>query len=126
MMNRIFGFPPAMLFVAIQVTPLIRLWIQNVRLLGRLIDPDHAAKSQMAGRCIDRLRHARRRAIALAVVRRTEIRSALHDPSGNADLRGARVVTSLRVTAAGIVQGTAGLLDFPVMLIPVGGPLPDV
>src|SRR5437870_4068974 len=62
----------------------------------------------MTGTAIDRLRHARRRSIAAAVMGASEIGTALDD------LAGYRIVSlSVRVRLAAI-------------LVPVGGPFPDI
>src|ERR1044071_7272281 len=53
-----------------------RLFVKFLELLPR---PGDAAKAQVARRCVDRLRHARRRPVAPAIVRRAQVRSAFHD-----------------------------------------------
>src|SRR5262245_27837652 len=88
----------------------------NAALLGRfgpdatsdLLSADQAAESEVAGGGVHRLRHARCRAVAQAVVRCAEIRPALHHPARDADLGVARVDALLGVTAAWVVEGAAG------------------
>src|SRR5262245_6943039 len=88
--------------------------------------PDHAAEAQVAGGRVDGLRHARGRAITLAVVRRAQIRAAFHDLARDADLRHARVEAVLGGAAARVLERAAGPLDSVVVLVPVRGPFPHV
>src|SRR5882724_8924522 len=87
---------------------------------------DDAAESQMAGCGIDRLGHARGRAIAPAVVGRAEIGAALHHLAGDGNLRHARVAAAAALAAARVVDRAAGVVDLAVVLVPVGGPFPDI
>ena len=70
-----------------------------------------AAETEVADRGIHGLRHARRRPVAPAVVRRAQVRAALHHLSRDANVRQARVVALLRLPAPGVLQGAAGVLD---------------
>src|SRR5204863_5533929 len=80
----------------------------------------------MAGRRVDALRHPRRGPIAPAIVRRAQIRPALHDLAR--DLHGGRpgVVARVALAAARIVDRAARALDFRVLLVPIRRPFPDV
>src|SRR5262245_60314694 len=69
--------------------------------------PDHAAESQVAGRCVHCLRHARGRAVALAVVRRAEVGAALHHPAWNADAGRAGVEALLGIASPRVVERAA-------------------
>src|SRR6187402_2545270 len=88
--------------------------------------PNNAAETEMAGRRVDRLRHPRRGPIAPAIVRRTEIGSALGHAPRNRKVGHARVEAFLERAAARIVDGAARTRDVLVALIPVDRPLPDV
>src|SRR4029077_11603546 len=80
----------------------------------------------MASGSIDGLRHARCRTIAPAVVRRTQMRSALHDLPRDAYVRHVRIIALVALSASRVKAGAAGLRDLFVLLIPIGGPLPHV
>src|SRR6185295_9347510 len=54
--------------------------------------PDDTAKSHVARRGVDRLRVTRRRSVAAAIVRRTQVRAALEHLARNPDARLAAVV----------------------------------
>src|SRR5262245_2241393 len=54
-----------------------------------------AADAEVAGRGVDGLRHARRRAIAPAVVGRAQVRAALHDPARDVHVGRAWIETLL-------------------------------
>ena len=90
--------------------PIAERLFHRARLLRR---PDDAAEAEMAGRGVDRLRHARRGTIAPAVVRRAEIRSALgHAPRDRTSGRhGSKLFSS--APPRGIVDRAAGALDRP-------------
>src|SRR5262245_39008295 len=82
----------------------------------------------MARRGIDRLRMARGRAVAAAVVGGTKVRAALDHLAGYLDARLARVVARTFGSAARILGNAARLRRIGLVLlrIPVGGPFPDV
>src|SRR4030095_7878610 len=85
-----------------------------------------APESEVADRGVHGLRHAGRRPVPPAVVRRAQVRAALHHLARDANVGQAGVVALLSRAAPGVADGTAGLLDLAVVLVPVGGPLPDV
>src|SRR6185436_15900336 len=74
---------------------------------GRLAD--HAAKAEVAGRRVDRLRHARGRPVAAAIVRRAQERTALHhlarDGQRNARIEAALARGPIRAAAARVHAG---------------------
>lgn len=72
--------------------------------------PDNAAEPDMAGRRIDRLRMARGRPVAAAIVRCAEVRAALEHLAGNPDLRLAGIVALVFPAAAGVLRNATGLL----------------
>src|SRR3954467_11389884 len=82
----------------------------------------------MTGRCVDRLRVTRGRAVATAVARRAQMRAAFDHLARNPDLGLARVVASFLVPPARVLGDAAALERFGLVLLrePVGGPLPDV
>ena len=82
----------------------------------------------MAGRGVDILGMARRRAVAPAVVRRTEVRAALEHLARDAGPRLARIVAALGPGAARVRGHAAGLGRVGLVLrrVPVGRPFPDV
>ena len=82
----------------------------------------------MAGRGVDVLGMARRRAVAPAVVRRTEVRAALEHLARDAGARLARIVAALGPGAARVRGDAAGLGRVGLVLgrVPVGRPFPDV
>src|SRR5262245_45638974 len=80
----------------------------------------------MTGRGINRLGHAGGRAIAPAVIGGAQERSALHHLARNPDLGLPRVETVVAAGTPWILQRAAGALDPGMLLIPVGGPLPDI
>src|SRR3954471_9994717 len=88
--------------------------------------PDDAAEAEVGCTRIDRLRHPRRWAVAAAVVRRAQVRAALHRFAGNAGVGQLGIVTSLPVPTPGAVDGAAGMRGLRMRLVPVPGPLPDV
>src|SRR5205814_9786357 len=81
---------------------------------------------QVARRRVDRLRHPRGGTIAPAIVRRAQVRAALHHLARDPDVRRAGIEALLARTAARIVDRATGLLDLSVVLIPVGRPLPNI
>src|SRR5262245_37265648 len=86
-----------------------------------------AAEAEVAGRGVHVLRHARRGAVALAVVRRAQVRAAFHDFARDAlALRGAGIDAVFARAAARVGDRAAGLRDPAVVLVPVDGPLPHV
>src|SRR4029079_3637717 len=87
-----------------------------------------AAEPDVPGRRVDGLALAGRRAIAMAVVGRTEMRPALGDGAWDQIDRVRRIVARRRVQHAWIARGTAGVVDgigVPNTKV-VGRPLPDV
>src|SRR5437764_2299727 len=76
---------------------------------GRGRGADDAAKSQMGGGSVYRLRVARGGTVAAAVVRRAEVRAALDHLAWDAALRIAGVVTGILPAAAGVCRGAAGV-----------------
>src|SRR5215213_4867269 len=87
-----------------------------------------APKANMACGSIDRLRVARSRPVAAAVVRRAEMRAALDHLPGNLDMRQRGVVAVVLPSAARIFRNAARLrrVGFVLGRIPVGRPLPDI
>src|SRR5262249_4296913 len=85
-----------------------------------------AAEAEVAGGRIDRLRHPRRRPIAPAIIRRAQIRTTLHHLARDANPGCVRVVALLCFASARVVDRAAGSLYLAVILVPVGGPFPDV
>src|SRR5262245_33501266 len=83
-----------------------------------------AAEAEMARRRVDALRHARGRAIAPTVVRRAEIRTALHDLARDFHAGCTRVVARLLGAAARVRHRAARVLDLRVLLVPIRCPLP--
>src|SRR5262245_22462683 len=90
--------------------------------------PDNAPKAEVTCRGVDRFRKPGGRAIASAVVRRAQMRSAFDHLARNLDRRLARVVAVFGPRASWIVGNAAGLEDLRRMLwlIPVRGPFPDI
>src|SRR6516162_1800109 len=90
--------------------------------------PDDAAETDMACRRIDRLRMARRRAIAPAIIGRAEMRAAFEHLARDPDLGLAWVITVSFNAAARIGRDAAGLRCVGRMpgRIPVTRPLPDI
>src|SRR5215475_12874942 len=80
----------------------------------------------MTSRGIDRLRHARCRSIASAVVWRAQMRSALHDFARDLDVRHVGIVALVSVAAFRVEARTARLRYLLVLLVPIRGPLPHV
>src|SRR5262245_34419002 len=82
----------------------------------------------MAGRSVDRLSVTRGGAVAAAIVRRAEMRSAFQHLAGNSDLRLAGVVALRLRSAAWIVRYAAGLRRVGRMAArpEVCRPFPDV
>src|SRR3712207_2400952 len=91
-----------------------------------LLHPDDTAKSRAACSGLERLRTARGRPVALAVVRRAQKGASLRHFARKAHIGYLGIVAQLALAAAGVNAGTAGVADLPVRLIPVGGPLPDI
>src|SRR6187399_972787 len=80
--------------------------------------PSHdAPEPDVAGGGVDRLRHPRGGAVAQAIVRRAQVRSALHHPPRDANLI-ARVDAAIAIAAARVVERTARPRDLPVLLVP--------
>src|SRR5882762_9430087 len=82
----------------------------------------------MTGGSIDRLRMARCRPVASAVVRRAQMRAAFDDLPWNLHVGGSGVVTAGLAAAARVLRNAAGFWRIRLMLwrIPVSGPFPDV
>src|SRR5258706_12707456 len=82
----------------------------------------------MARGCVDRLRMARSRPVASAVVRRAQMRAAFDDLLWNLDVGGSGIVAAILAPAARVLRDAAGLrrIRFVPRRIPVGGPFPDV
>src|SRR5262245_25545386 len=80
----------------------------------------------MAGGGVDRLGHSRCGAIALAIIRRAQIRAAFHHSSRNLHVRRPRVVTLFGLSTTRIETRATSLFDLAVLLIPVDGPLPNI
>src|SRR5262245_41424124 len=90
--------------------------------------PADAAEADVRGRGIDRLCMTRRRPIAAAIIRRTQMRAALDHLAGNLDVRKAGVVAVLLSPAARVFWNTAGLRRVGLVLCrpPVRGPFPYI
>src|SRR4249919_990517 len=88
----------------------------------------HAAEAEMRSGRIDGLRHARRGAITPTVVRRAQVRAALHHAARNAHLRLRGIEALLLRAAARILGNAARFQHFAGMAraIPVRRPLPHV
>ena len=69
--------------------------------------PQDTAKTQMASRSVNRLRHARRRAVTTAIVRRAQIRAALHHLARNFNVRRGRIEALVALCAARIDAAAA-------------------
>src|SRR5437867_11920176 len=82
----------------------------------------------MTGGSIDRLRMARCRPVASAVVRRAQMRAAFDDLSWNFHIGRSGIVTVGLAAAARVLWNAASLRSICLMLwrIPVGRPFPDV
>src|ERR1044071_8099066 len=100
-----------------------RLFVKFLELLPR---PGDAAKAQVARRCVDRLRHARRRPVAPAIVRRAQVRSAFHDFAWYAAAPGRQIEALISIAAARVDACAAGMHGLRVRLIPIRGPFPAV
>ena len=89
---------------------------------------DDAPKSDVAGRRVDRLRMARGRAVAAAVVGRAEMRAALDHLSRNFDLGLGGVIARVLGRAARVLRDAARLRGVGGVSLrePVRRPLPDV
>src|SRR4051812_41415095 len=72
------------------------------------LDPHDATEPDVAGRRVDGLGEACRRAIASAVVRCAKMRPALDHFARNLDVRLARIVALIRLRAAWIERHAAG------------------
>ena len=68
--------------------------------------PHDAAEAQVARGRVDGLRHARGGPVAAAIVRRAQVRAALHDLARNLD-RLARIEAVFELAASGIARGAA-------------------
>src|SRR6476620_2840180 len=77
---------------------------------------------------IDRLRMARCRPVASAVVRRAQMRAAFDDLLWNLDVGRSGVVAAILAPAARVLRDAAGLrrIRFMPWRVPVGRPFPDV
>ena len=77
---------------------------------------------------VDRLRMARCRPVASAVIRRAQMRAAFDDLPWNFHIGRSGIVAVGLAAAARILRNAAGLCRIRLMLwrIPVGGPFPDV
>src|SRR6476661_7286525 len=93
----------------------------------RSSSPD-ASKPKMTGGCVDRLRVARSRPVASAVIRRAQMRAAFDDLLWNLHVGRSGVVAVVLPPAARVLRNAAGLRRIRLMLwrIPVGRPFPDV
>ena len=82
----------------------------------------------MAGGGVDRLRMARSRPVASAVIRRAQMRAAFDDLLWNFHIGRSGVVAVVLAPAARVLRNAAGLRGIRLMLwrIPVGRPFPDV
>src|SRR5205823_199175 len=85
-----------------------------------------APESDMARRRVDRLRYARGRPVAVAIIRRTQIGAALQDFPRDFDLRLPGIVARLPLSPSRIAHDAARALDSAMVLVPIGGPFPDV
>ena len=88
-----------------RLRPPARLACRSLRRLSRR--PDDAAEAQVAGRGVDGLRHPGGGPVAAAVVRRAQVRAALHDLARNAR----RIIRSMLAawprSGAGVQQACA-------------------
>src|ERR1700754_1477363 len=84
----------------------------------------HASKAKMTCGSVDRLRMARCRPVASAVVRRAQMRAAFDDLLWNLDVGRSGVVAAILAPAARVLRDAAGLRRIRLMLwrIPVGRP----
>src|SRR6476620_12214209 len=82
----------------------------------------------MTGGSIDRLRMARCRPVASAVVRRAQMRAAFDDLLWNLDVGRSGVVAAILAPAARVLRNAAGFWGVGLVprRVPVGRPLPDV
>src|SRR6185437_11090196 len=82
----------------------------------------------MAGRGVHWLRMTRGRAIAVTVIWRTQMRTALEHLARNPDVGHASVVACVLATATGVHRDTAGLGGIGLMFrrVPIDGPFPHV
>src|SRR4029453_7870107 len=89
--------------------------------------PD-ASKAKMTRGSIDRLRMARCRPVASAVVRRAKIAAAFDDLLWNLHIGRSGVIAVVFAPAARVLRNATGLRRICLMLwrIPVGRPFPDV
>src|ERR1700730_18340581 len=87
-----------------------------------------AAETNMARRGVHRLGMTRGRAVAAAVIRRTEVRAALQHLTRNHDFGLAGVVARFLTTAPRIRWDVAGLVSvgFVSRRVPFAGPFPHV
>src|SRR5450432_935308 len=85
-----------------------------------------ASKAEMARRSVDRLRHACRWPVALAIIRRAKKGAALRHLAWNPNLGICGIVTLLLGASAWIVDSAARLINLRVLLVPVRGPLPNI
>ena len=99
-----------------------------VNMSARSRVPDDAAKSDMAGRCVDSLSLARGRAVPQAVVRCTEMGPALRHAARNVLPRRTGVIARVRREYAGIPRHAAGTLRLSRVggRKEVGSPFPDI
>src|SRR6266550_673034 len=109
--------------------PLICLSIFCRKLKSSRSDvPPHAAESEVAGGCIDRLGMTRRRPVATAVVWRAQMGAALDHLAWNTDAGLTGIMAIFFVAAARIFRNTARLrrIGFVSGGVPVRRPFPDI
>lgn len=75
--------------------------------LPLLFHTNDAAEAEMAGGGIDRLCHARRRPVAAAIIRRAQIRAALHHFARYFDVRRGGIIALVMLCASGVKAGAA-------------------
>src|ERR1700731_2579010 len=95
---------------------------------GRPCLTQDATETDMARRGVHRPGMTRGRAVAAAVIRRTEVRAALQHLTRNLDFGLAGIVARFLTTAPRIRRDAAGLVSvgFVSGRVPVAGPLPHI
>jgi hypothetical protein len=109
-----------------QEDPTSRAIVQGSHESKLFLWSDDAAKTEMARRGIDRLRHARSRSIAPAIIRRAKIRPALHYFARDSYRRRGRIVTLVALAAHRVEARAARMGSFTVLLVPVRSPFPNI
>src|SRR4051812_13893769 len=94
--------------------------------LSARLRPHDQPEAEVGDRGVNRLSHACRRSVAAAVIGRAEMRATFGDLARDTLRGAARIEARFFRRAARIDRRAAWTIKLAVLLIPVGGPLPDV